>query len=97
MALLSRHVSSPGDTQPGTTYQCHYPTRHQDSGTERIEERGRADSSLQRTEMKRWKEGDPFQDQLPQILPMKKGSNRLVPCTITNDNRPIASNRRLRP
>ncbi len=31
--------------QLGTTYQCRYPTRHQDGGTERTEERGRVVSS----------------------------------------------------
>ncbi len=100
MALPSCHVDSPEDTQPGTTFQCRYPTCRHIGGMARIGEKGRAVSSQEQMEIRRWEEEQELHQggyrglQTPQT---KKGLNRPAPCLSTNDKGLIAWNRRLRP
>ncbi len=44
MALPSSHVNTPADTQPGMTYQGHYPTHRPSDDTGYTKEKGGLDS-----------------------------------------------------
>ncbi len=86
MVLLSRHVDSPEDMQPGTIFQCRYPTRHHSGGTVRIGEKGKAVLLPGQMETRTWEEEGaqrPHQGEYrgQQTPLMKKGSNRPAPCS----------------